>query len=111
MTIARGRLNLSIFTKNRTVTSKTCLMKPDHALGGSSFLVKLLVLFVMSPGAPTDSVVSFLEMSGDSNSCPLTLGPVCGFLLHRNCQLFVPHDAQWALDLPGLALILSLLEL
>lgn len=61
--IARGRLNLHIFTKNRTVTSKTCLMKPDHTFGGFSFLVKLLVLFVMSLEAPTDCIVSYIEMT------------------------------------------------
>lgn len=58
--IARGRLSLCIFTKNRTVASRICLVKPDHTVGDPYFLVKLLVLFVKSLVAPNDCVVSSL---------------------------------------------------
>lgn len=35
--IAIGRLNLCIFKKKRTVTSKICMVKPNHAVLGPKF--------------------------------------------------------------------------
>lgn len=48
--IAIGSLDLCIFAKKRTVTSRMCLWNLIVLLGGPSFGVKLLVLFVQPLG-------------------------------------------------------------